>query len=247
MKNKWRATILALAFGIFGLHRFYLQQGGRGVTMFIFALVGLMGMISSGEGDGYQIWVVLGAIALLDGILLLAMSEEDFDERYNRRMLRKKALEERTLRKKVNQYKEQGIKYYKDYAFEDAIISFDDALKHDPKDAEIPFFKACCYSYMEHTQKALEQLDLAIKMGFSDIKRIHTHEALAYIRTEEIFEEFERNGFRLRKKQVFKSTLPSAPITDNIIEQIKKLGELHEKGYLTEQEFLKEKQRILGK
>ena len=67
MKNKNTAGILALIFGWFGAHRFYLGQTGLGVMYillnFIFFIPFLLGLI--------------------DAISFFTMSEEEFDFRYN--------------------------------------------------------------------------------------------------------------------------------------------------------------------
>lgn len=64
-KNKLTAALLALILGGFGAHKFYLGQSGLGVAYLLF------------------FWTFIPAIiALIEGLVLLSMSEEDFQKKY---------------------------------------------------------------------------------------------------------------------------------------------------------------------
>jgi len=66
MKNKGTATVLAFFLGFLGIHRFYLGRTASGLLMFLFA------------------WTLIPAIiAFVQGIMLLSMSEKDFNREYN--------------------------------------------------------------------------------------------------------------------------------------------------------------------
>ena len=66
MKSKTKATFLCFFLGGFGIHRFYLGQTGLGILYLIF------------------FWTLIPAIiALIDFIVLLLMSEETFNQKYN--------------------------------------------------------------------------------------------------------------------------------------------------------------------
>jgi TM2 domain-containing membrane protein YozV len=67
-KNKAVAGILGILLGWLGVHHFYL-----GSTM-----AGVICLLSSCIGIG-------GIIGLIEGIMLLVMSDADFDARYNQR------------------------------------------------------------------------------------------------------------------------------------------------------------------
>ena len=65
-KNKITAAILALCFGVFGVHRFYLGQWKLGLVYLLLS------------------WTVVPLfIGVIDGILFLIMSEEKFNAKYN--------------------------------------------------------------------------------------------------------------------------------------------------------------------
>ena len=59
------AAIFAIIFGSFGVHRFYLGQIGWGILYVLFC------------------WTLIPAVAgLIEGILYLTMSEEEFEAKY---------------------------------------------------------------------------------------------------------------------------------------------------------------------
>ena len=70
-KNKYVAAMLALVFGILGVHRFYLGRTGTGILMLVLSIT-IVGLFVTG------LW------ALVDTIRYLVMPEAEFDARYNR-------------------------------------------------------------------------------------------------------------------------------------------------------------------
>lgn len=68
MKNKTTAAVLALIFGGIGVHRFYLGHIGLGFIYLIFSFTFIPIFIS-----------------LIDFIVLLAYSENKFNEKYNKK------------------------------------------------------------------------------------------------------------------------------------------------------------------
>lgn len=66
MKSKTTAIVLALLLGSLGIHRFYLGQTGLGILYLVFC------------------WTFIPAlVAFVDFILLLVMSDETFNQKYN--------------------------------------------------------------------------------------------------------------------------------------------------------------------
>jgi TM2 domain-containing membrane protein YozV len=68
-KNKVVAGVLALLLGWLGIHHFYLGSAGAGIIELLLSCIGGVG------------WIV----AIVEGVLLLVMSDADFDARYNHR------------------------------------------------------------------------------------------------------------------------------------------------------------------
>ncbi len=150
-----------------------------------------------------------------------------------------------TPKPKSNPFKNSGIEKYKDYDYEGSIEDFNKALQINPKDIAVHFNLACAYSLTEQKEKAFEHLDKAAELGFTDFGKIKTHDALAYLRIQDEFEDFEKNSYRLGKKSRENNTGNIAE-SQNLLEQLKKLAELREQGLLTEEEFSLQKKRLLG-
>ncbi len=77
-KNKNIAGFLALFFGWFGAHRFYLGQRDKGLTYAIFG-----GIILWTARLKLFLMPIMMLIALIDAIVLFAMDQRRFDEKYN--------------------------------------------------------------------------------------------------------------------------------------------------------------------
>lgn len=267
MKDKTTAGLLAIFLGGLGVHRFYLGQTGMGFMHLAFFWLPVP--IS---------WVV----GFIHGIMILTMDDDKFNLQYNpehfrvikkgnRRQDKEVRRDERRnpqngqrrsnepARQTVDYEKQQnlkksGIDKYKDYDYQGAIEEFKKALALDPNDISIHFNLACTYSLNEEADKALEHLDRAVSLGFTDFKRIKEHDALAYLRIQDAFDEFEQNGFRLKQATPQRQATTTAQtqggqesaVEDHsqILEQLQKLNELRLKGLLTEEEFVTQKRKL---
>lgn len=64
-RSKLAAALFALILGGLGIHKFYLGQTGWGILYLVF------------------FWTVIPAVVgLIEGVMLLAMSQREFDEKY---------------------------------------------------------------------------------------------------------------------------------------------------------------------
>ncbi len=266
MKKKSVAGVLALLFGIFGVHRFYLGKRFWGIAhMALFFIT--MGITIASDGDAPAI-MLPAIIGFIDAILFFVMPQEDFDERYNRKYLsydyreeRTDYRRERTTRRRPpahpprsNPYKKRGIERFREYDYEGAIDDFIKALEYQPDDPAVHFNLACCYSIVEDPDPALTHLEKAVSLGFRDLEKIKTHNALAFLRSQPEYELFVDNDYRKveplpqpEPKPDLLSTIPTKKEKeDDLLEQIVKLGELRDQGILTEEEFAEQKKKILG-
>ncbi len=259
IKNKNVAGILAFFLGGLGAHRFYLDQVGLGIFYLIFFWFPLT-------------WL----IGIIDAIIFFTMRDEVFDakynvgagkpanwgrrpdyERYNPRQApqrqqtahpqRPSQSRQPTPAVKAQELKNSGIKKFKDYDYDGAIADFEKALQLDAKDIALHFNLACAYSLNENPEKAFFHIDRAVAMGFKDFERIKTHDALAYLRIQPGFDEFEQNGFQLVQKLPTESRgIPMEKLTGDLLEQLNRLGDLREKGLLSEEEFVAQKKKLLN-
>jgi TM2 domain-containing membrane protein YozV len=258
MRNKNTAAILALILGVFGVHRFYLGQTFLGIIYCMFFWTGVPALLG-----------------VIDAVLLAVMNDTLFDAKYNREFLkgnvdpwRQREREQEmeyyrrqregkrkyeipvpsTPSKKENPTKLTGIAKYKDYDFKGAIEDFQKAIKIDPTDTSLHFNIACAYSITENAEKAYEHLSNAVTLGFVDFDKISTHDSLAYVRIQPQWDDFVENGFKLKPNvmEIPVTSKEENPSSPDLLEQLKRLGELRERGLLNELEFESQKKKILG-
>ncbi|MEZ4906421.1 MAG: NINE protein [Saprospiraceae bacterium] len=252
MKNRILAGLLALIFGAFGVHRFYLKDIGGGIFFVFLTLI-------------TQRFFPVGAIlGILDAIRIFNMSNQEFDEKYNKafvpgstrgntstneyrntRRANRKKKQESSFRvfPKKNPFKKSALEKFKNYDFKGAIEDYKKALDISPEDPELHFEIAKAYSLTENKELSFRQLDTAVQYGLKNPERIGTDEDLAYIRIQPEYQEFKDHGFRLslktlgpEKKDILQDDL--------LLSQINKLKELRNKGVLSEDEFEIERKKI---
>jgi TM2 domain-containing membrane protein YozV len=261
MRNKNAAGLFAIFLGWAGVHRFYLGQVGLGVLYVILTI--------------FSLGVISGILSLIDAIVFFSMDEEKFDFKYNsqqgmvppvynrqgrqgyppvaqpRRGKAPVANPKASSREIQNPYKVSGIKKYKDFDLEGAIEDFQKGLEIHPRDISLHFNLACAYSLTEQVDKAYMHIDRAVSLGFNDFEKIKTHDDLAYVRIQDRFESFQKNGYRLELPPVVSENthVPEIPkeepiVDDLLLAQLKRLSELRDRGLLSEQEFLIEKRKL---
>jgi tetratricopeptide (TPR) repeat protein len=269
MKKKNVAGILALILGIYGVHRFYLGQRFLGVLYLVGFFIGLM--VTIGTDGEFPLVTVPAIIGFIDAVLLFVMPKEDFDERYNKKRIKQGVQQNKpkrfshqtkeaphyesprahqSLGVKLQTIKKSAIELFRDYEFEDAIEEFLEALELAPNDPSIHFNLACCYSMVENAGEAYKHLEKAVENGFDATKKIQAHTALAYLRTHPEFDQFVESGFKVLKalptpKENLLDAQPPVIEEEDLLTQISKLGDLLDKGILTQEEFAVQKQKLL--
>ncbi len=266
MRDKNIAGMLAIFLGMFGAHRFYLGQKGLGIFYLIF------GSISWASGSWF-IFILMAIDALSLFSMGEREFDAKYNKKEMRRRGEyqhppkrrrssgrerqypqprrrtsgappRKKTSSRKQKRAFSPFKESGFKKYKDFDYEGAIEDFEKAAKVMTNDIPLYFNMACAYSLTENAEKAFENLDKAVSLGFNDFDKIKTHDAFAYIRVQPQFEEFEKNNFQLiRKIETAKEDLLSTQ--GDVLQQLNRLAELKEKGLLTDDEFDIQKKKIL--
>jgi len=270
MKKKGVAFVLAFLLGIFGVHRFYLGQRKLGMIYMAIFVVGFIHITTVPYWDGPPLFIITAIVGFIDSILFLAMPKAEFDAKYNEGSTAYPALATKKPTKqnfrqsnrkrkgriggtRTSPYKISGLEKYKDYDYPGAIQDFKKALDERYDDPAVHFNLACSYSIMEEPDNAFFHLDKAVEYGFDDFEKIQNHDALAYLRTTPDFDQFAANNYRKiaqvtpPKADLLSTPKPTPiPLMDgDILEKIASLGELRDKGFLTEEEFSMQKKRLL--
>jgi len=157
---------------------------------------------------------------------------------------------------RANPYKQSGVEKFKQYDYNGAISDFHKALEMSPKDIATHFNLACAYSLNEKTAKAMEHLKRAISFGYNNFDNIRNHDALAFLRIQPEYEAFAETGFKMESQnpsppktqsttREAKSETANEPPQENLLEQLKKLAELRQKGLLSSEQYAVEKRRLL--
>jgi hypothetical protein len=198
-------------------------------------------------------------LSFIDGVLLLSMGREEFNEKYNQRYLNRPVYQQETVpvqsskRQAVpietpNPYKAAGLQKFKDFDYDGALEDFKKSLSIKFDDPAIHFNLACCYSLNERPSPAFFHLSKAVHFGFIDFDKIEKHEALAYLRTQNEFRDFVKNGYQFSAAppETQPDLLAQKPTDQaSLLDQIRRLSELREKGILTEEEYNGMKEEVL--
>ena len=244
-KKKWVAAILAFFFGIFGAHRFYLEQRKYGIIYLSLFFLGAF--IIPGFGQLVAIPAILGFI---DFISFLSMSRETFDAKFNTEVMAKQeekrqAVEaeasdpKHLLRLQFEQHFKKGIEEYREYDYKEAIEQLLKAIEIKYDVPEAHFLLARCYSMGEDAERAITHLEAAVAFGLKKPERIKTHDDLAYLRIQPGFEKFEANNYRIPAEPIPKSDFLELdePAKPDLLEQLSQLQKQWKAGQLTDEEF----------
>lgn len=267
MRSKYVAAVLAFFLGIFGTHRFYLGQRFLGILYFALFFFSLLTIDAPYQND-VPLLALPAILGFIDSILLAVMPQETFDEKYNKKRLIQRdrqptsqrrpqqlpsSLPASNNRETLNELKRRGIERFRDFDFENAVDDFIKVLEIKPEDPATHFNLACCYSILENTKEAYHHLSQSVKYGFNNFEKIQNHDALAFLRTQPDFDHFVKNNFQIPEKasepilqKPVATTEETLVLKDDLLDQIIQLGELRNKGILTEEEFAKQKEKILA-
>jgi class 3 adenylate cyclase/TM2 domain-containing membrane protein YozV len=245
-KKKWVASLLALFFGIFGAHRFYLEQRNYGVLYLAMFILGALIL------DIGQLVAIPAILGFIDFISFVSMSRDTFDTKFNQDIiqaeeaLHRKREEEaqdpkRILHKQFDQYIQAAQKEYSNYDYEDAIAQLLRAIEIKYDDPEAHYLLARCYSINEQVEKSLSHLDVAVAFGLKNPEeRIKTEGDLAYLRIRPEFEDFTRNGYRLPRELPPPKPEwidPDDQDEPDLLEQLNRLQKQWREGELTDEEY----------
>lgn len=276
MKNKIVAGLLAFFLGGFGIHRFYLGDIGKGIAYCLFFWTGIpfiIGFIDfivllSMDDDVFDAKYNKGFDSRFNNYQRNNRQRPQYNNQnrqqtsyegqpsYNKyepqyqQKPKPKKQPQRTKIPKSNPYKDEGTRLYKEYDFKGAIKNYQQSLRISPNDPIVHFNLACLYSLMEEPPHAYMHLSKAVESGFVMYDKIKSHDHLAYLRTQPDFDTFVANGYKIGNAPAQLASRLSDEIdlmSDEIIQKLEKLGDLRDKGILTDAEFQKQKVKLLRK
>jgi TM2 domain-containing membrane protein YozV len=244
LKNKYIAAILAVFFGAFGAHKFYLDKFVSGlIRLVLFTFFFLWGYSFGRE--------VLFMIGFVEGLILLLMSHDSFNEHYNQNIdVSNRPWGKVTVTPKVknNPYLKTGNEKYKEFDYTGAIEDYTKGLVINPHDNVLHFNLACAYSLTEDSDKSFYHLNKAVEFGYKDLENIKTKDDLSFIRVQPEFENFVKNNFSTNNPNQTKEggIEENSEELPDLLGQIKILNQKREKGELSDDDYFEERKKLLG-
>jgi len=242
MKKKRTAAILALFFGVFGMHRYYLGKRGQGILHTFLFFICLFAN-KEGPNDGL-LMAIPSILGFMDSVLLWVMPQLEFDEKYNARYLDYEPAHEVQEGKFSDLFKSEAIRKFRQSDFTGAVSAFGKSLEKFGESPEVHFSLACCYSMTRDADMAFFHLEKAVANGMPDTGKIHNNATLDYVRADSRFRDFAAAGFRM----ISQPENPIQPVVkeeEDLYGQILRLGDLKEKGLINEEDFKLRKKKIL--
>lgn len=133
----------------------------------------------------------------------------------------------------------EGDKLVIEKKHDEAIQKFSLALPFSDKSPLTKFKLAKLYSIKKDFENSFKYLKLSIQDGFGDFEQINHDIDLSFLRNTDEFKEFSANGY---KNLMIK---PETERTPSRIDELERLSNLFEKGFLTQDEFEVQKQKLL--
>jgi len=162
----------------------------------------------------------------------------------------------------ANKHYLTAVKQFDDYLYRDAYHSFESALVDTPNNGELYFQMACCNSLLEEKEKLFQNIQTAISNGFTDLNKIKTNDAMAYFRIQPEYDQIAAGGFMHWPKEEVEIDVQEPMIQpieqsitpaespekdmDELLGQLKQLGELRQNGLLTDEEFTLQKRKLFA-
>jgi len=260
-KSRIIAALLALTLGSLGVHKFYLNRIGPG-ALYLFLTFFVAASIK------FPFTFFLG---LIDAVKLFGMSDGAFNEKYNtasgsqqssNRSNRNVNRENRRSSKELdkmeaerknynyeknlasNPFVKSAEKKYKEYDLEGAEKDYEQALKLTRGSGDLYFKMACVQSLLENKEKAFSFIEQSIRSGFKDYDKIKTKDDLAYLRIQPEFESFVERGYKVQKMSQIETPKDDLLQDDALLSQLNKLKDLRERGLLSDNEYLYEKEKL---
>ena len=254
---------MAIAFAIFlgyvGVHRFTLGQWHVGLLfVFLFVVSNAMGLWAPGF-EGLP-WATLAAgVGYYEAYRFYKMTDEEFAERYLEEVEDSPPLPSRYLTgtpaphprvmnaKAKRKLLAQAAEQFEAYDYRAAAELYEEALDLDLADGESRVLAARCYSLLEREGPAYQHLRRAVQLRATNLQLVDEDAGFAWLRTRDDFRERRRAGFASPRVSSEPADAPPAlpEQSENVLDRLEQLGRLRSRGLLDDDEFAREKRRLL--
>ena len=255
---KRRATMFfAIFLGFVGVHRFTLGQWHLGLLfIFMFVVSQSLGLYFPGS-DGLP-WATLAAgVGYFEALRFYRMSDEEFAHRYleevepepvrGRYLAGTPAPHPRAVSAKSRRrLADEAAKRYEEFDYQAAAELYEEALDLDLADGEARVLAARCYSLLEQSAPAYRHLRRAVQLRAGNLDLVDADAGFAWLRTRGDFADRRRRAYAEPPAEQDGEGPPALPArADNVLDQLEQLGRLRNRGLLDDEEFAREKRRLL--
>lgn len=261
------AVLFAVGLGWCGVHRFTLGQWQWGLAH-VFLFVVSMSMLSRFGLDNP--WISLSAfVAYYHAYQWWRMTDEEFGEQFlevdesdrqvtGKYLAGQEITHPRVLSGRARRTLLASAKTaYEYFDYQRAAELYEQALDLDLQDGESRVHAARCYVLLEDGESAYRHLAMAFQLGATNLDLVAEHPDFAWLRTRDDFDARRRAGFGAIAPPV--APAPADPTPANgqpqhaalpppsisILDGLERLADLRERGVLDDEEFSRQKERLL--
>lgn len=267
MKSKIVAAVLAFFLGGLGIHRFYLGETGKGIFYLLFCWTFIPSVIAFIDGilfltmnenifnvkynttfTSNQVPTQQPMVVINNNVNQGVSEPNKFTPKTNDNFSandKEEDLSTISTARKIDPFEKDGDRLYEDYDFDGAIEMYLKSLNVNSNNTHVHFNLSKLYSILEKTDQSLFHLNSAIEKGFYDFDEILNHDHLAYLRSQPQFVNFKSNGYK-PVKAISAPQSDGLDISDSIISQIERLAKLRDEDIITDEDFVKQKNRLFG-
>ena len=116
-----------------------------------------------------------------------------------------------------------------------ALSELREAISVEPNFPHAHYNLACVHSLQNNASEAFIHLQKAVELGYDNFRGLQSDPHLEFLRRQPNYQSFVSAGYKLSQAQQL-----------DVYDQLAKLGQLKEKGLLTNEEFEAEKKKLLS-
>lgn len=262
------AIVFAIALGWCGVHRFTLGQWQWGL-FHIFLFVVSMATFDRFFGWDMTPWLTMSAfLGYYNAVQWFKMTDEAFGEQFLEPVDADRPIEGKYLRgqevvhpRVLSGRARRGLlasakTAYDSFDYQLAAEQYEQALDMDLNDGESRVLAARCYALLEDSDAAYRHLAKAVQLRATNMDLVGAGDDFAWLRMRSDFDARRRAGFGVpppplneptpngsASHRAERAALP--PAGPNLLDDLERLAALRERGVLDDEEFVRQKERLL--